>query len=92
MVKALETTEVMLTINKYVFVIWKQKRHRSFEIKALRVGGQLEFSSSGDIFSTVPKLIVGSTVSVYVINAITNVNQPIIVFHLLKLNGALFMY
>jgi hypothetical protein len=52
----------------------------------------LKFSSSGDIFSTVPKLIVGSTVSVYVINAITNVNQPIIVFHLLKLNGALFMY
>jgi hypothetical protein len=75
---------------RYLKQTW-QKRHQSFEIKALRVGN-LKFSSSGDIFSTVPKLIVGSTVSVYVINAITNVNQPIIVFHLLKLNGALFMY
>jgi hypothetical protein len=75
---------------RYLKQTW-QKRHQSFEIKALGWVTNLKFSS-GDIFSTVPKLIVGSTVSVYVINAITNVNQPIIVFHLLKLNGALFMY
>jgi hypothetical protein len=82
----------MLTINAICSLSEANmaKRHRSFEIKAW--GTNLKFSSSGDIFSTVPKLIVGSTVSVYVINAITNVNQPIIVFHLLKLNGALFMY
>jgi hypothetical protein len=75
---------------RYLKQTWQKAQ--SFEIKALGWVTNLKFSSSGDIFSTVPKLIVGSTVSVYVINAITNVNQPIIVFHLLKLNGALFMY
>jgi hypothetical protein len=47
---------------------------------------------SGNVFPTIPKLIVGSTVKVYVNNAIPNVSQPIIVFHLLKLNAALSMY
>jgi hypothetical protein len=36
------------------------------------------------------KLIVGSTVRVYVISAIANAHQPVIVFHLLKLNVAIF--
>jgi hypothetical protein len=67
----------------------KKSTNHLLEIKPV---ANLKFCSSGDIFSTIPKLIVGSTVRVYVINAITNVNQPIIVFHLLKLNGALFMY
>jgi hypothetical protein len=64
-----------------MFVIWSKhgkKRHQSFEIKALR--GPTWSLAAVAIYSHSPKTHVGSTVSVYVINAITNVNQPIIPF------------
>jgi hypothetical protein len=94
-VKALENTDIMFTI-KAIFVLSEANMAKNAPIIWYNgAPGGWPTSSFAAVAMYSPqsqKLMVGSTVKVYVNNAIPNVNQPIIVFHLLKLNAALSMY
>jgi len=94
-VNALENTDIIFTI-KAIFVLSKANMAKKAPIIWYRgAPGGCPTSSFAAVAMYSPqsqKLMVGSTVKVYVNNAIPNVSQPIIVFHLLKLNVALSMY
>ena len=92
-VKALEKTDIMLTINAMCLSSVANIAKKAPIIWNKGAPGGCPTSSLAAVAIYSPqsqKLIVGSTVSVYVTNAITNVSQPIIVFHLLKLNVTIF--
>jgi hypothetical protein len=55
-----------LPLEQYVDCLWQtsQRTRQSFEIKELQVDALPAVCSSSNVFTTIPKLIVGSTVSI----------------------------
>src|SRR6187200_3133791 len=89
MVNALEKTDTMLTIKATCVSFVANKAKKAPIIWYNGAPGGCPTSSLAAVAMYSPqsqKLMVGSTVRLYVIRAIVKANQPVIVFHLLKLN------
>jgi hypothetical protein len=95
MVKALENTETMFTIKAiYVSLIAKRAKKAPIIWYNGAPGGcpTSSFAAVAIYSPQSQKLIVGSTVSEYVINAMVKTNHPSIVFHLLKLKFVIVIF
>ena len=93
MANALEKTDVILTIKAMWLLSIANKEKNAPIIWNNGAPGGCPTSSLAAVAIYSPqsqKLIEGSTVREYVVNAIAKTNHPAIVFHLLKLNVAIF--